>query len=250
VNTVKEHHRPRFKGDIAPGNRFGMLTVVDRVPHSNGFWGWLCRCDCGGTVCTLGTRLRGNITRSCGCHRETPKAERSLSPAMLERRGQKGRVLLSQTSIARQRWHAMRRRCHNPADKDFRYYGGRGITVCDRWRKSFDSFLADMGFPPPGMTIDRINNDGNYEPGNCRWADRATQSRNRRPLCRDGCAVMAFGENKSIAEWARDPRCVVSYDTLLRRVRNYGWNLEDAITEPARFDRRWNARQTERQIQG
>src|SRR5690242_3846186 len=76
-----------------------------------------------------------------------------------------------------QTWVAMRRRCSNPAATGFEYYGARGIRVCDRWQDSFAAFVADMGRRPPGMTLDRIDNDGNYEPGNCRWADASTQSR-------------------------------------------------------------------------
>jgi hypothetical protein len=76
----------------------------------------------------------------------------------------------------------MKARCTNPKSPKFRYYGGRGITVCDRWSTSFEAFLADMGDRPPGKSIDRINNDGNYEPGNCRWATQSEQVRNRRRL--------------------------------------------------------------------
>lgn len=76
-------------------------------------------------------------------------------------------------------WSGMKRRCYAAHSIDFKNYGARGIKVCDRWLDSFDSFLADMGVCPPGLSIDRINNDGNYEPSNCRWADRVTQSRNR-----------------------------------------------------------------------
>lgn len=74
----------------------------------------------------------------------------------------------------------MRRRCLNPKDQAFHNYGGRGITVCEEWRYSFQAFIDDMGRCPPGLTLDRINNDGNYEPGNCRWTDRVTQARNKR----------------------------------------------------------------------
>ena len=76
-------------------------------------------------------------------------------------------------------WSAMKQRCCNPRSKTYAYYGGRGITVCERWRSDFAAFLADMGNPPVGMTLDRINNDGNYEPGNCRWATRSQQCFNK-----------------------------------------------------------------------
>jgi len=82
-------------------------------------------------------------------------------------------------------WKNMKNRCLNPRGQDYRYYGGRGITVCERWRK-FENFLADMGQPPAGMSIERLDNDGNYEPGNCKWATILEQARNRRP-CRLTC---------------------------------------------------------------
>lgn len=91
-------------------------------------------------------------------------------------------------------WQAMIKRCHNPNDKAYKNYGARGISVCDRWRDSFVNFYADMGGRPEGLSLDRINNDGNYEPGNCRWANQATQHENRRTTVRY--------QGKTHKEWA------------------------------------------------
>lgn len=112
-------------------------------------------------------------------------------------------------------WDAMVMRCTNPRHKSWERYGGRGISVCDRWR-DFQSFLADMGPRPSGTSLDRINNDGNYEPGNCRWVDAKTQGRNRR----NNRLVTIDGATKTMAEWVVE--IGISDSALSHRLRAWG----------------------------
>jgi hypothetical protein len=116
----------------------------------------------------------------------------------------------------------MIQRCHNPKNKDFKNYGGRGIVVCDMWRESFEAFLLMVGKrPTPTHTIERIDSNGNYEPGNVRWATRTEQNRNTR----SNVKLTIDGETKTVSEWSHDSRCSVSEFTLYKRIAR-GW--EDA----------------------
>lgn len=122
---------------------------------------------------------------------------------------------LSRTSTYRI-WIAMRSRCNNPKTANYDKYGGRGIKVCERWDNSFAHFLADMGERPPGLSIEREDNDGNYKPGNCRWATRSEQGRNMRR----NRMVTHNGETLCMAAWAE--RLGIRWDTLYRRIKAKG----------------------------
>lgn len=159
--------------DDLTGRKFGRLTVIaedGRDRHYNVFW--MCACECGSLHRVNGKTLRTGETSSCGCWRRE-HTKRALH-------ARHGHARKSGNSATYRCWKNMLMRCLDPKNRDYRHYGGRGIGVCERWR-TFDNFLADMGVKPNGLTIDRIDNDRGYEPGNCRWVTQGENNKNRRP---------------------------------------------------------------------
>ncbi len=157
------------------GLRFGRLVVVKRDRVADGRTGWLCQCDCGVSSIVQTSKLTSGHTASCGCAVVGRTA--CNFPQIARRRERHG---MHGTPEYRS-WDAMISRCHNPSNDHFQNYGGRGVSVCPAWRESFARFLDDVGLKPvPGMNIDRIDTNGNYEPGNARWATRTENQRNMR----------------------------------------------------------------------
>lgn len=155
--------------DIA-GQRFGALVAVRFVACFSGSSKWLCQCDCGSETTIFGSLLRQGKQRSCGC-----QTANYISQKLTRHGYARGGMVTREHAI----WRGMLTRCTNPKSTNYADYGGRGISVCERWQR-FENFIADMGPCPVGWSIDRTNNAGNYEPLNCVWASAKTQANNRR----------------------------------------------------------------------
>ncbi len=195
------------------GKRFGKLVAIN-FQHGRG--GWLCQCDCGKQRWFDTHSLTDGNNSSCGC----------LSNQSNRPRERHGMWKSQEYKV----WIALKKRCHNPANLDYKYYGGRGIKVCEKWDNSFVAYFKDTGRRPKGFWLDRLNNSKGYEPGNVAWRTPTQQQRNRRnnrlwlidgKKMTLGEAVEKFGVAGLTLKTARQRIC-------------YGWNIKTALAKPQR----------------
>lgn len=197
------------------GQVFGRLTVVDRAPTVDGTTIWRCVCECGTGRSVPASKLRQGKSRSCGC------LKREVTAAMGRACATHGKFGTPEYSC----WAQMKRRCERPKCRAYPNYGGRGIRVCDHWA-TFQPFFADMGpRPSPQHTIERVDTNGNYEPGNCKWATMGEQSRNRR----DTVLVTIDDRTMCMKDWAAEMG--IPQSTVQSRLAR-GWTPMDALQRP------------------
>lgn len=199
------------------GQKFSRLIVVERASNSrSGRVRWLCRCDCGKQIVVHGSALRICHTQSCGCLQKerTSKANYVHGHAINK----------SCTYIS---WKHMMQRCYNSKNKRYKDYGGRGIKVCDRWQElngqGFINFLQDMGKRPPNLTLDRVDNNGNYCKANCRWATPKIQNCNQR----SNILITINDKTQCLSEWCYE--LGLKYHTVYVRIYQYKWSIEKAL---------------------
>lgn len=202
-----------MKPDI--GMAKGNLAVVSVTRVGRG-WLCLCKCSCGQVVFMQASRITGYRSRFASCN---------INGHRYNGTRVHGHTKRGNNSPTFNCWNSMIQRCHNPLNSSYDRYGGRGVVVCDRW-KLFINFLRDMGIRPDGLTLGRINNDGNYEPSNCRWETRSQQARNRR----SSHFIEHNGQRKTIAEWSEITG--LSQKAIQQRA-SAGWASDKILTTPA-----------------
>lgn len=217
MNTFESYSKYVSRCESLIGQRFGMLTILDiGQSDKKGHSRWFCLCDCACFCEVGGKNLRTGHTTSCGC----------LGRSKLELRTTHGNTIGARHTSEYSARHQAKQRCFNPKTKQWQDYGGRGITMCDRWRDSFEAFLEDMGPRPPKTSIDRKNNGGNYEPGNCRWATKKEQQRNMRT----NVLVTIEGVTRCLSEWSEISG--IARSTLVKRLQK-GNALSELLIPPA-----------------
>lgn len=215
----KELTSARWRADLA-GQKFGRLTVKEYVGSKKYCSLWRCVCDCGNEAIVKGKYLLNGDTKSCGC---------LITDVLKERNTTHG---LSYKSRLYTVWKGMRDRCNNPHSDEYKNYGGRGISVCQEWNDfvAFYQWAVNNGYdeslPSTECSIDRIDNNGNYCPDNCRWTSMTQQARNTRR----NRFLSHNGEKKTVVEWGEIYKICPQY--IIQRIDRYGWSVEDAITTP------------------
>lgn len=200
-----------------PGTRFSRWIVIgETFSDKKGNSRVLCRCECGTTRDVSCNLLVKGGSLSCGCYQRQVVSE--ICKVIRRTHGKTGSRVYG-------KWVSMLTRCYNPAEKCYPNYGGRGITVCDEWR-DFKNFYTDMGDPGDGMSLDRIDPNGNYEPSNCRWLSMSAQARNKR----NNRKLTVNGVTKISVEWAEETG--IPCALINARIDRLGWSEEKAITTP------------------
>lgn len=207
------------------GKKYGELTVKEFAGKFKGHKYWKCICSCGEQTVVEGGNLRNGNTRSCGhIHIETIKKTSRKHGDTVGRSPAPEYVT----------WISMKARCYNLKNKEYKNYGGRGIKICDRWlngdgkKSGYECFLLDMGRRPEHHSIDRIDNNGDYEPANCQWASNVTQALNKR-----NNRYVEYGGIRVLLKSVCDD-LGISYTAVLARMDKLGWSVEDAIEKPLR----------------
>lgn len=206
------------------GMKFNMLTAVKKCGFKNNNTQWLCRCDCGNTTIVSRGALVGGKTKSCGCLKHREAANRTHG---------KSKTRLYYV------WRNMINRCYDSNVRDYKSYGGRGITICDEWKNDFQVFhdwAIANGYDETAergkFTLDRIDVQGNYEPANCRWTDEKTQANNKR----NNNLIEYNGITKTEKQWSDEKG--IPYKTLHNRLHYLHWDVERALNEQPQTGRR------------
>jgi hypothetical protein len=202
------------------GRKFYKLTVIRLSHHKNKQIYWLCKCDCGSETTVYGYSLRKGKSRSCGCYQHGEVA--------MPGTGIHGHTRGYSMTAEYRAWSGMKSRCRNPKNPLYHSYGARGIDVCESWYTSFNDFVNYVGLIPQDgkkYSLDRIDNDKGYEPGNVRWTDQYAQANNKRT----SVMITAFGKTMSLAQWAREVKLPIN---TLRNRRLAKWSPERMLTEP------------------
>lgn len=205
MNNIKTPH------DLT-GKRFGRLTVISRCDDKSGKISWLCKCDCGNVKNISAGHLTSGDIKSCGCLFKELNHKTAVKHGMTE-------------DPLYHRFTAMISRCECKTDNSYKYYGARGITVCDEWRHDFKAFYdwsMKNGYAP-NLSIDRIDNNKGYSPDNCRWTTNSVQQNNKRT----NVFIEYKGKRQTLTQWSRELK--ISYKTLKKRLVENEWSMEKVL---------------------